>query len=129
MAVKQVYVQGFGLVEVPSELQGDDLIRYANAEADRLSAVAAAVPAQPKPQQAKPSPGILSQAGAFLGSIPEGIAQGVGSTVSGIGALTTIDALKQAGQGISQFGEDISKELLDEEQRQSLGGCLRSSCR
>lgn len=122
MAVKQVYVQGFGLVEVPSELQGDDLIRYANAEADRLSAVAAAVPAQPKPQQAKPSPGILSQAGAFLGSIPEGIAQGVGSTVSGIGALTTIDALKQAGQGISQFGEDISKELLDEEQRQSLGG-------
>lgn len=122
MAVKQVYIQGFGLVEVPSELQGDDLIRYANAEADRLSAVAAAVPAQPKPQQAKPSPGILSQAGAFLGSIPEGIAQGVGSTVSGIGALTTIDALKQAGQGISQFGEDISKELLDEEQRQSLGG-------
>lgn len=122
MAVKQVYVQGFGLVEVPSELQGDDLIRYANAEADRLSAATAAVPERPKPQQAKPSPGILSQAGAFLGSIPEGIAQGVGSTVSGIGALTTIDALKQAGQGISQFGEDISKELLDEEQRQSLGG-------
>jgi hypothetical protein len=119
MAVKQVYVTGFGLVEVPSELQGDELVRYANAEADRLSTAA---PTAPAPSQEKPSPGLLSQAGAFLGSIPEGIAQGVGTTVSGIGALTTIDALKQAGEGISQFGTDISKELLDEEQRQSMGG-------
>ena len=117
---KVVYVNGFGLMRVPVELQGVDLERYVSEQVDKSLLSPPAPPAPPKKQP--PSPGILSQAGAFLGSIPEGIAQGVGSTVSGIGALTTIDALKQAGQGISQFGEDISKELLDEEQRQSLGG-------
>ena len=117
---KVVYVNGFGLMRVPAELQGVDLEKYVSEQVDRSLLPPPAPPAPPKKQPS--SPGILSQAGAFLGSIPEGIAQGVGSTVSGIGALTTIDALKQAGQGISQFGEDISKELLDEEQRQSLGG-------
>ena len=113
-----VYVNGFGLMRVPAGLQGADLEKYVSQEVDKILLA----PPAPEPQKEKPSPGILSQTGAFLKSIPEGLAQGVGTTVSGIGALTTIDALKQAGEGISQFGTDISKELMDEEQRQSMGG-------
>lgn len=119
MATKFVYVQGFGVVEVPAELQGDDLVRYASQEADRL--VAASSQGATEAPAEKTSPGILSQTGAFVGSIPEGIAKGVGSTISGIGALTTIDALKRAGAATSEFGEDISKYLMDEELRQSMG--------
>lgn len=116
---KIVYVNGFGLMRVPVELQGVDLEKYVSEQVDKSLLPPLAPPAPPKKQP--PSPGILSQAGAFLGSIPEGIAQGVGSTVSGIGALTTIDALKRAGAATSEFGEDISKYLMDEDTRQSLG--------
>lgn len=119
MANKYVYLQDFGIIEVPAELQGDALIRYANQEADRI--IAASPQRATEAPAEKTSPGILSQTGAFVGSIPEGIAKGVGSTISGIGALTTIDALKRAGAATSEFGEDISKYLMDEELRQSMG--------
>lgn len=112
-----VYVNGFGLMRVPADLQGESLERYVSEKVDN----ALAPKPQEEPKQEKAPPGILSQAGAFVGSIPEGLAKGVGSTISGIGALTTIDALKRAGAATSEFGEDISKYLMDEDTRQSLG--------
>lgn len=110
-----VFVNGFGLMRVPAGLSDKDLDSYVSQE---LSKPQAPPPVEEKP---KPSPGIIDQTKAFFGSIPEGIASGVGTTLSGIGALTTIDALERAGSGVSQFGKDISSELVDENLRDSLG--------
>jgi hypothetical protein len=118
-AEKVVYVNGFGLMRVPAGLQGEDLEKYVSQEVDRsLSTPVEQAPVESKKDK---SLGAIEQAGAFLGAIPEGIASGVGSTVSGLGALTTIDALKRAGAGVSEFGRDISKELLTPEQLESMG--------
>jgi len=111
-----VFVKGFGLMRVPAGLSEQDLNSYVSQQLSLPKA-----PPPPVEEKPKPTPGIMSQAGAFLGSVPEGIASGVGSTVSGIGALTTIDALKKAGAGISQFGQDISGELMSPELRDSTG--------
>lgn len=50
-ATKYVYVQGFGLVEVPAELQGDALVDYANQQADRQ--IASRSTQEPKAQATK----------------------------------------------------------------------------
>lgn len=112
MATKFVYVQGFGLVEVPSELQGDALVRYANQEADRLS-----LPAAPEVrEEKKPEVPMYKQAGAALASIPQGLVSGlVGTTLEGIGGLTGIRALEEAGVDVNKWAEERTKEIISKE--------------
>jgi Large polyvalent protein associated domain 38 len=119
-AEKVVYVNGFGLMRVPVGLQGEDLEKYVSQEVDK-SLSAPKVEKTSVESKSGKSVGPIDQVGAFLGTLPEGIASGVGSTLSGLGALTTIEALKKAGAGVSEFGRDISEELLTPEQRESMG--------
>ena len=112
MATKFVYVQGFGVVEVPSELQGDDLVRYANQEADRMSAPTAPAVKEEK----KPDVPLYKQTGAAIASIPGGFVSGlVGTPLEGIGGLTGIKALEEAGVDINKWVEERTKDIIGEE--------------
>lgn len=121
MATKTIYLRGFGYMEVPAELTGRELAEYATKEA-RKSMPSLGRPAAPEEPEKKPELSIPMQVAAGIAGLPAGLASGlVGSTLEGIGGLTGIKPVEEAGAAVNEYIQEKLKQAVGEEAAASRG--------
>lgn len=114
MANKLIYLRGYGYMEVPAELTGQELSRYATEQA-RKSMTTSVVQA-PREEEKKPEPSTMQQAAGFAAGLPAGLASGlIGSTLEGIGGLTGIRPVEEAGASFNEWVQERLKQAVGEE--------------
>jgi hypothetical protein len=120
MATKYVYLQDFGMIEVPAELEGDALIAYANREADKMLPP----PLTAGPEE-KPAIPLYKQIGAGLAAAPQGLVSGaIGTPLEGIGGLIGVRALEDAGAGINKWADETTRGFIGDELADSTGATV-----
>lgn len=121
MATKTIYLRGFGYMEVPAELTGRELAEYATAEA-RKSMPSLGRPVAPEEPEKKPEVSLPMQVAAGIAGLPAGLASGlVGSTLEGIGGLTGIKPVEEAGAAVNEYIQEKLKQAVGEEAAASRG--------
>lgn len=123
MAIKTIYLEGFGLMTVPAELTGKELSIYASREARRIKAQedATIAPAPEEPEK-KPEVSLPMQVVAGIAGLPAGLASGlVGSTLEGIGGLTGIKPVEEAGAAVNEYIQEKLRQAVGEEAAASRG--------
>jgi Large polyvalent protein associated domain 38 len=115
MALKTIYLEGFGLMDVPAELTGKELSVYASREARKRRAEESAAEVAQQAQK-KPEPSTMQQAAGFAAGLPAGLASGlIGSTLEGIGGLTGIRPVEEAGASFNEWVQEKLKQAVGEE--------------
>jgi transcriptional regulator NrdR family protein len=113
MATKVIYLRGYGYMEVPAELTGQELSKYAK---ERAGVSMAAPEAEAPKEEKKPEPSTMQQAAGFVAGLPAGLASGlVGSTLEGIGGLTGIRPVEEAGASFNEWVQEKLKQAVGEE--------------
>lgn len=121
MATKTIYLQGFGYMEVPAELTGRELSEYAAAEA-RKSLPSLGRPVAPEESEKKLEVSLPMQVAAGIAGLPAGLASGlVGSTLEGIGGLTGIKPVEEAGVVVNEYIQEKLRQAVGEEAAASRG--------
>lgn len=121
MATKTIYLRGFGYMEVPAELTGRELSEYAAAEA-RKSLPSLGRPVVPEEPEKKPEVSLPMQVAAGIAGLPAGLASGlVGSTLEGIGGLTGIKPVEEAGVAVNEYIQEKLRQAVGEEAAASRG--------
>ena len=121
MATKTIYLRGFGYMEVPAELTGRELAEYATKEA-RKSMPSLGRPVAPEEPEKKPEVSLPMQVAAGIAGLPAGLASGlVGSTLEGIGGLTGIKPVEEAGAAVNEYIQEKLKQAVGEEAAASRG--------
>lgn len=108
---------------VPAELTGKELSIYASREARRIKAQedATMAPAPEEPEK-KPEVSLPMQVAAGIAGLPAGLASGlVGSTLEGIGGLTGIKPVEEAGAAVNEYIQEKLKQAVGEEAAASRG--------
>lgn len=113
MATKVIYLRGYGYMEVPAELTGQELSKYAK---ERAGVSMTAPEAEAPKEEKKPEPSTMQQAAGFVAGLPAGLASGlVGSTLEGIGGLTGIRPIEEAGASFNEWVQEKLKQAVGEE--------------
>jgi hypothetical protein len=121
MATQIIYLRGFGYMEVPAELTGRELSEYAAAEA-RKSMPSLGRPVAPEEPEKKPEVSLPMQVVAGIAGLPAGLASGlVGSTLEGIGGLTGIKPVEEAGVAVNEYIQEKLRQAVGEEAAASRG--------
>jgi hypothetical protein len=114
MANKLIYLRGYGYMEVPAELTGQELSKYATEQARK--SMATSVVQAPREEEKKPEPSTMQQAAGFAAGLPAGLASGlIGSTLEGIGGLTGIRPVEEAGASFNEWVQERLKQAVGEE--------------
>lgn len=114
MANKLIYLRGYGYMEVPAELTGQELSKYATEQARK--SMATSVVQAPREEEKKPEPSTMQQAAGFAAGLPAGLASGlIGSTLEGIGGLTGIRPVEEAGASFNEWVQEKLKQAVGEE--------------
>ena len=121
MATKTIYLRGFGYMEVPAELTGRELSEYACAEAKKTMPSLGRTSAPEQPEK-KAEASLPMQVAAGVAGIPAGLVSGlVGSTLEGIGGLTGIKPVEEAGSAVNEYIQEKLKQAVGEEAATSRG--------
>lgn len=108
-------------MEVPAELTGRELAEYATKEA-RKSMPSLGRPVAPEEPEKKPEVSLPMQVTAGIAGLPAGLASGlVGSTLEGIGGLTGIKPVEEAGVAVNEYIQEKLKQAVGEEAAASRG--------
>ena len=108
-------------MEVPAELTGRELAEYATKEA-RKSMPSLGRPVAPEEPEKKPEVSLPMQVAAGIAGLPAGLASGlVGSTLEGIGGLTGIKPVEEAGAAVNEYIQEKLKQAVGEEAAASRG--------
>lgn len=119
MATKVIYLRGYGYMDVPAELTGQELSKYAREKAG-MSMAAPATQA-PQEEEKKPDVPLYKRLTALHLGMPAGALSGFASAAEGIGGVTGIRPVEEAGARAKELiqeglnwavGEEAAKSTL-----------------